>query len=117
MAILSLATLLVSADRPDPNAFVWLFYLGFVLLVGGCCAYLSALFSFGGVARNFAALVAVGLYMYLTGSALVAAVCIWGAQDQLVKENNAFLGPQFAGLAVMVVGAILVILSRLLPTS
>ena len=62
MAILSLATLLVSADRPDPNAFVWLFYLGFVLLVGGCCAYLSALFSFGGVARNFAALVAVGLY-------------------------------------------------------
>ena len=67
MAILSLATLLVSADRPDPNAFVWLFYLGFVLLVGGCCAYLSALFSFGGVARNFAALVAVGLYMYLTG--------------------------------------------------
>ena len=80
MAILSLATLLVSADRPDPNAFVWLFYLGFVLLVGGCCAYLSALFSFGGVARNFAALVAVGLYMYLTGSALVAAVWIWGLQ-------------------------------------
>jgi hypothetical protein len=117
MAILSLATLLLSADRPDPNAFVWLFYLGFVLLVGGCCAYLSALFSFGGVTRNFAALVAVGLYMYLTGSALVAAVWIWGVQDELVKENNAFLGPQFAGLAVMIVGATLIVFSRLLPTS
>ena len=117
MAILSLATLLVSADRPDPNAFVWLFYLGFVLLVGGCCAYLSALFSFGGVARNFAALVAVGLYMYLTGSALVAAVWIWGLLDERVTENNAFLGPQFAGLAVMIVGATLIVFSRLLPTS
>jgi hypothetical protein len=117
MAILSLATLLVSADRPDPNALVWLFYLGFVLLVGGCCAYLSALFSFGGVARNFAALVAVGLYMYLTGSALVAAVWIWGLQDTNVSQNDAFLGPQFAGLAVMIVGATLIVFSRLLPTS
>jgi len=117
MAILSLATLLVSTDRPDPNVFVWLFYLGFVLLVGGCCAYLSALFSFGGVARNFAALVAVGLYMYLTGSALVAAVWIWGLLDERVTENNAFLGPQFAGLAVMIVGATLIVFSRLLPTS
>jgi hypothetical protein len=122
MAILSLATLLVSADRPDPNAFVWLFYLGFVLLVGGCCAYLSALFSFGGVARNFAALVAVGLYMYLVGSALVAAVWLWGALDtdaldSSVSQNNAFLGAYFAGLAVMLIGAGLVIFSRLLPTS
>jgi hypothetical protein len=117
MAILSLATLLVSADRPDPNAFMWLFYLGFVLLVGGCCAYLSALFSFGGVARNFAALVAVGLFLYLTGSALVAAVWIWGLLDKQVTENNAFLGPQFAGLAVMIVGATLIVFSRLLPTS
>jgi hypothetical protein len=117
MAIFSLAALLVSSDRPDPNAFVWLFYLGFVLLVGGCCAYLSALFSFGGVARNFAALVAVGLYMYLTGSALVAAVWIWGLLDKRVSENNAFLGPQFAGLAVMIVGATLIVFSRLLPTS
>jgi hypothetical protein len=116
MANLSLATLLVSADRPNPNAFVWLFYLGFVLLVGGCCAYLSALFSFGGVARNFAALVAVGLYMYLTGSALVAAVWIWGLQDTNVSQNDAFLGPQFAGLAVMIVGATLIVFSRLLPT-
>jgi hypothetical protein len=87
------------------------------LLVGGCCAYLSALFSFGGVTRNFAALVAVGLYMYLIGSALVAAVWIWGLQDQLVKENDAFLGPQFAGLSVMLVGAALIVFSRLLPTS
>jgi hypothetical protein len=117
MAILSLATLLVSADRPDPNAFVWLFYLGFVLLVGGCCAYLSALFSFGGVVRNFAALVAVGLYMLSVGYALVAAVWIWGLLDKQVTENNAFLGPYFAGLAVMLVGAALIIFSRLLPTS
>jgi hypothetical protein len=117
MAILSLATLLVSADRPDPNAFVWLFYLGFVLLVGGCCAYLSALFSFGGVARNFAALVAVGLYMYLTGSALVAALWIWSLQDRQVSEDNAFLGIYFAGLAMMLVGAGLIVFSRLLPTS
>ena len=117
MAILPLAALLAFADRLDPNAFVWLFYLGFVLLVGGCCAYLSALFSFGGVARNFAALVAVGLYMFLTGGALVAAVWIWGIQDTSVSQNNAFLGPQFAGLAVMIVGATLIIFSRLLPTS
>jgi hypothetical protein len=87
------------------------------LLIGGCCAYLSALFSFGGVTRNFAALVAVGLYMYLTGAAFVAAVWIWGLQDQLVRENDAFLGPQFAGLAVMIVGATLIVFSRLLPTS
>jgi hypothetical protein len=117
MAILPLAALLAFADRTDPNAFVWLFYLGFVLLVGGCCAYLSALFSFGGVARNFAALVAVGLYLFLTGGALVAAVWIWGVQDTSVSQNNAFLGPQFAGLAVMLVGATLIIFSRLLPTS
>jgi len=117
MAILPLAALLAFADRPDPNAFVWLFYLGFVLLVGGCCAYLSALFSFGGVARNFAALVAVGLYMFLTGGALVAAVWIWGVQDKSVSQNNAFLGPQFAGLAVMIVGAALVVFSRLLSVS
>src|SRR4029077_18721128 len=117
MAILSLATLLVSADRPDPNAFVWLFYLGFVLLVCGCCAYLSALFSFSGVARNFAALVAVGLYMFLTGGALIAAVWIWGVQDANVSQNNAFVGPQLAGLAVMIVGAGLIVFSRLLPTS
>jgi hypothetical protein len=117
MAILPLAALLAFADRTDPNAFVWLFYLGFVLLVGGCCAYLSALFSFGGVARNFAALVAVGLYLFVTGGALVAAVWIWGAQDTSVSQNDAFLGPQFAGLAVMVVGATLIIFSRLLPTS
>jgi hypothetical protein len=117
MAILPLAALLAFTDRPDPNAFVWLFYLGFVLLVGGCCAYLAGLFSFGGVARNFAALVAVGLYMFLTGGALVAAVWIWGALDTRVSQNNAFLGPQFAGLAVMIVGATLVVFSRLLPTS
>lgn len=117
MAILSLAASLTFADRPDPNAFVWLFYLGFVLLVCGCCAYLSALFSFGGVARNFAALVAVGLYMFLTGGALIAAVWIWGLLDERVTENNAFLGPQFAGLAVMIVGAGLIVFSRLLPTS
>jgi hypothetical protein len=121
MAILSLAVWhaasLVFADRLDPNAFVWLFYLGFVLLICGCCAYLSALFSFGGVARNFAALVAVGLYLFLVGGALVAAVWIWGAQDELVKENNAFVGPQLAGLAVMIAGAGLIIFSRMLPTS
>lgn len=118
MAIVSssaLVALLAPADRPDPNAYVWLFYLGFVLLIGGCCAYFAALFAFGGVARNFAALVAVGLYMFLTGGAFVAAVWIWGAQDQLVKENNAFLGLQFAGLAVMIVGAALVVFSRLFP--
>jgi hypothetical protein len=117
MAILSLATLLVSADRPDPNAFVWLFYLGFVLLVGGCCAYLSALFSFGGVARNFAALVAVGLYMFLIGSAFIAAVWIWGLQDTRVRGDNSFLGLYFAGLAVMLVGAGLIVFSRLFPAS
>jgi len=117
MAILSPAILLVSADRPDPNAFVWLFYLGFVLLVGGCCAYLSALFSFGGVARNFAALVAVGLYMFLIGSAFIAAVWIWGLQDVRVRGDNSFLGLYFAGLAVMLVGAGLIVFSRLLPTN
>jgi hypothetical protein len=117
MAILSLAMLLVSADRPDPNAFVWLFYLGFVLLVGGCCAYLSALFSFGGVARNFAALVAVGLYLFLIGSAFIAAVWIWGLLDTRVKGDNSFLGLYFSGLAVMLVGAGLIVFSRLLPTS
>jgi hypothetical protein len=55
--------------------------------------------------------------MYLTGSALVAAVWIWGLLDKQITENNAFLGPQFAGLAVMIVGATLIIFSRLLPTS
>jgi hypothetical protein len=117
MTIFSLAALFAAMDRPDRNAFVWLFYLGFVVLVGGCCAYLAALFSFGGITRNFGALVAVGLYMYLVGGALVAAVWIWGALDQQVSENNAFLGVYFAGLAVMIVGATLIIFSRLLPTS
>jgi hypothetical protein len=116
MALIPLATLLAPA-RTDPNAYVWLFYLGFLLLVGGCCAYGAALFSFGGVARNFGALVAVGLYMLLTGGAFVAAVWIWGLQDQQVRDNNAFLGVYFAGLAVMIVGAALVVFSRLLPTS
>jgi hypothetical protein len=117
MAILSLATALVSAERPDPNAFVWLFYLGFVLLVGGCCAYLSGLFSFGGITRNFAALVAVGLYMFLVGSAFAAAVSIWSALDIRVRQDNSFLGPYFVGLAVLLVGAALIVFSRLLPTS
>jgi hypothetical protein len=117
MEILSLASALVSTERPDPNAFVWLFYLGFVLLVGGCCAYLAGLFSFGGVTRNFAALVAVGLYMFVAGGALVAAVLIWSALDIRVREDNSFLGPSFVGLAVMLVGAALIVFSRLLPAS
>jgi hypothetical protein len=117
MTILAFATFLAASARPDPNAFVWLFYLGFVLLVGGCCAYLSALFSFGGVARNFAALVAVGLYMFLIGSAFIVANWIWALQDIRVKGDNAFLGLYFAGLAVMLVGAGLIVFSRLLPAS
>jgi hypothetical protein len=115
MAILSVVAL--APAQGDPNDSVWLFYLGFVLLVGGCCAYLAALFSFGGIARNFGALVAAGLYMFLIGSAMVAAVWIWGLQDPFVKENNAFLGLQFAGLAVLLVGAGLIIFSRLLPAN
>jgi hypothetical protein len=110
MAIMALARI-----QTDPNAFVWLFYLGFVLLVGGCCAYFAALFSFGGVARNFGALVAVGLYLFLTGGALVAAVWLWGLQDTRVSQNDAFLGIYFAGLAVALIGSALLIASRLIP--
>jgi hypothetical protein len=117
MPIVSLAALLAPAERPDPNAYVWLFYLGFLLLVGGCCAYGAALFSFGGVRRNFGALVAVGLYMFLVGGAFVAAVWAWGLQDTRVKDDNSFLGVSFAGLAVLLVGAGLIVLSRLLPTN
>ncbi len=117
MPILSLAALLAPAERPDPNAFVWLFYLGFLLLVGGCCAYGASLFSFGGVRRNFGALVAVGLYMFLVGGAFVTAVWAWGLQDTRVKDDNSFLGISFAGLAVLLVGAGLIVFSRLLPTN
>jgi hypothetical protein len=100
-----------SVAHDDPSAFYWLFYVGFILLIGGLGAFLATLVSFGGVERNGAAQVALSAYLFLVGAVFLLAPSVWSATGQ----GEADLGISLVGMAVEVVPVLLITGYQLVP--